>query len=49
LLAGSAGPAGGVNAVAITDAVQLVATPRSSVTLAIPSGRLIVLALVEAT
>lgn len=49
LLAGSAGPAGGVNAVEITDTVQLVAPPRWSETVTLPSGPEIVLELVDAT
>jgi hypothetical protein len=36
LLAGSAGPAGGVNAVEITDAVHVVVPPRWSVTVTTP-------------
>jgi hypothetical protein len=49
LLAGSAGPDGGVNAVEITEAVQVVTPPRWSVTVTPPSRPLIVLELVEAT
>jgi hypothetical protein len=49
LLAGSAGPAGGVNAVEITDAVQVVVPPRWSETVTTPSGPDIVLEEIEET
>jgi hypothetical protein len=49
LLAGSAGPAVGVKAVAITEAVHVVAPPRWSVTVTIPSEPEMVPAFVEAT
>ena len=49
MLAGSAGPAGGVNAVEITDAVQVVAPPRWSETVTTPSGPLIVLDVIKET
>jgi hypothetical protein len=48
LLAGSAGPAGGVNALEIADAVHVVVPPRWSVTVTTPSEPLIVLDVVEA-
>src|ERR1700688_3231423 len=48
-MAVTAGPVVGVNAVTITDATQLVAPPRWSVTVTTPSRPLIVLALAETT
>jgi hypothetical protein len=49
LLAGSAGPAVGVNAVEITDAVQVVVPPRWSETVTAPSEPDITLEVVDAT